>query len=640
MPESGPVSPSERNLTGLDFFLLWTGAAISLSEIWAGGLLLPLGFLGGLAAILLGHVIGNTPMALSGLIGSRHGVPAIVSTRGALGNRGSFLPAILNVIQLVGWTAVMLWVGGQAAARAANPEAPNPTFWMLAIGVITTLWAAGGHVLWKWMQRVVVLLLLALSVLMTAVVLREYGARPLMQIPATGDMPFMLGLDLVIAMPISWMPLVSDYSRYASHSRSGFWGTWWGYLLVSSWMYVAGLCTSLATKSATPESMILQALHSGGFLVPAVVIVLFSTITTTFLDIYSNAVSVRSMFPKWNERAVVFAGGAVGTALAVFFPASQYETFLLFIGSAFCPLFGVVLADYFLLKKGSYDAAELFQRGRYWYSRGVNPRAIAAWAIGFVAYHACATSGCPIGASIPSLLAGAALYGMLMRCRGLRGYAFPDCGPEPIGLYPVVDRAAWVEALLPMGVTTLQLRIKDLEGAALDDEIRRAVECARRFRARLFINDHWQLAIRHGAYGVHIGQEDLRTACLGAIAAAGLRLGVSTQSEDEVRRAVALNPSYIAVGAIYPTPSKVIDYTPIGVTEFRRLRTMFPQPAVVIGGVTLERAPELRAAGADGMAVISDVLRAKDMEGRVKEWLDFFKNAGSLPHGGVRGTSG
>jgi purine-cytosine permease-like protein len=123
----------ERNLKEWDFFLLWAGAAISLSEIWAGGLLVSFGLLAGLGIILLGHLLGNTPMALGGLIGSRHGVPSIVGTRGALGNRGSALPAVLNVVQLVGWTAVMLWIGGQAAAGLAGGAETRPG-WIVALG--------------------------------------------------------------------------------------------------------------------------------------------------------------------------------------------------------------------------------------------------------------------------------------------------------------------------------------------------------------------------------------------------------------------------------------------------------------------------------------------------------------------------
>ena len=147
MSMNAPVDGGERNLNERDFFLLWAGAAISLSEIWAGGLLVSFGLLAGLFIILLGHAVGNVPMAMGGLIGSRHGVPSIVGTRGALGNRGSVLPAILNVIQLVGWTAVMLWIGGQAAAGLAGGEGSG-RWWTVALGALTTLWALVGNRLW------------------------------------------------------------------------------------------------------------------------------------------------------------------------------------------------------------------------------------------------------------------------------------------------------------------------------------------------------------------------------------------------------------------------------------------------------------------------------------------------------------
>ena len=122
MSMNGAVESRERNLKEWDYFLLWAGAAISLSEIWAGGLLVSFGLLAGLGLILLGHLIGNTPLALGGLIGSRHGVPAIVGTRGALGNRGSILPAVLNVVQLVGWTAVMLWIVSSSGGSFSGPD--------------------------------------------------------------------------------------------------------------------------------------------------------------------------------------------------------------------------------------------------------------------------------------------------------------------------------------------------------------------------------------------------------------------------------------------------------------------------------------------------------------------------------------
>lgn len=409
MSMNGPVEGHERNLQEWDFFLLWAGAAISLSEIWAGGLLASFGLLAGLGLILAGHAIGNTPMALGGLIGSRHGVPAIVSTRGALGNRGAILPAIINVVQLVGWTAVMLWIGGRAASGLAGGVA-SARGWTIGLGALTTTWALAGHRAWRTLQKIGVVLLLLMSVVLTALALKTYGWGELRAAKSAPAMPYMLGLDLVIAMPISWMPLVSDYARYAQPPGSGLRGTWWGYFIVSSWMFAAGLIASLATGSDAPETMLMQLLGAHRLLWPAVAIVLLSTATTTFLDVYSNAVSAQSLFSKLGTRPAVAIGGVLGTLLALHMDATKYEAFLLFIGSAFCPLFGVVLADYFLLKRGRYAAEDLFRRGRYWYAAGVNVRAMAAWAAGFGLYRLCAKTNFAGGSSLPSLLAAALVY--------------------------------------------------------------------------------------------------------------------------------------------------------------------------------------------------------------------------------------
>lgn len=201
---------------------------------------------------------------------------------------------------------------------------------------------------------------------------------------------------------------------------------------------------------------------------------------------------------------------------------------------------------------------------------------------------------------------------------------FADCGDEPLGFYPIIDRAAWLEKLLPIGVRTVQLRIKDLTGTALDSEIQKAVAFARRFDARLFINDHWKIALQHKAYGVHLGQDDLPASDLRALSEAGIRLGVSVQSYAEAARAAGIRPSYTAIGAIFATASKDLNYKPMGVDEFTRLRKLIRGPVVAIGGITLEKATVLTAAGANGLAVISDVLSTADPPARARSWLEFW----------------
>ncbi|WP_374963109.1 bifunctional hydroxymethylpyrimidine kinase/phosphomethylpyrimidine kinase [Spongiibacter tropicus] len=193
--------------------------------------------------------------------------------------------------------------------------------------------------------------------------------------------------------------------------------------------------------------------------------------------------------------------------------------------------------------------------------------------------------------------------------------AFPACDGE-LGLYPVVDSSEWVERLLKSGVKTIQLRIKDPHQPNLDEEIQRAVALGREYQARVFINDYWPQAIAAGAYGVHLGQEDLDVADIQAIADAGLRLGVSTHSHYEVARAHALRPSYIAIGPVYPTTSKEMRFGPQGVNRLRHwVELLSPgYTLTAIGGINLKRADEVLATGVGSCAMITAITEADDPE--------------------------
>jgi hydroxymethylpyrimidine kinase/phosphomethylpyrimidine kinase/thiamine-phosphate diphosphorylase len=190
---------------------------------------------------------------------------------------------------------------------------------------------------------------------------------------------------------------------------------------------------------------------------------------------------------------------------------------------------------------------------------------------------------------------------------------FLDCGASPLGLYPVVDSYEWLQKLLPLGVPTIQLRIKNKTGSLLENEIKQAVTLAKQYPVKLFINDYWELAIKHGAYGVHLGQEDLNVADCQKIAAAGLRLGISTHSYYEVARAHALKPSYIACGPIYPTTSKIMAFLPQGLQQLRRWqRTLTSYPLVAIGGINEARFIDVLATNVSGIAMISAITEADD----------------------------
>ncbi|GAA4360209.1 thiamine phosphate synthase [Kangiella marina] len=207
-------------------------------------------------------------------------------------------------------------------------------------------------------------------------------------------------------------------------------------------------------------------------------------------------------------------------------------------------------------------------------------------------------------------------------------YDFPRCTEQgALGLYPVVDRADWLERLLPLGVTTIQLRVKDLQGQALEDEIKKAIQIAENFQARLFINDYWSLAIQHGAYGVHLGQEDLETADLTAIAKAGLRLGLSTHCYYEVARAHAIKPSYLACGPVYHTDSKDMPWIPHGIDNLMKWKNLLPDyPWVAIGGINLQRLPQVMNTGVSGIAMISAITHADEPEEVTRTMLELLKN--------------
>jgi len=194
--------------------------------------------------------------------------------------------------------------------------------------------------------------------------------------------------------------------------------------------------------------------------------------------------------------------------------------------------------------------------------------------------------------------------------------AFAPLEQQEMGLYPVVDSVAWLKRLLPLGVNTIQLRIKTAaDQQQLSAEIAAAIALAKQYQAQLFINDHWQQALQLGAYGVHLGQEDLVTADLNALQQAGIRLGVSTHGYAELLRAKALQPSYIALGHIFPTKTKQMPSQPQGVARLAQYVPLAaPYPTVAIGGINAERLTAVAATGVNSIAVVTAITEAADPE--------------------------
>ncbi|WP_407299827.1 thiamine phosphate synthase [Raoultella planticola] len=201
----------------------------------------------------------------------------------------------------------------------------------------------------------------------------------------------------------------------------------------------------------------------------------------------------------------------------------------------------------------------------------------------------------------------------------------PDFPPVPfrLGLYPVVDSVVWIERLLKAGVRTLQLRIKDKRDSDVEDDVIAAIALGRQYHARLFINDYWQLAIKHQAYGVHLGQEDLETTDLSAIRHAGLRLGVSTHDDMEIDVALAARPSYIALGHVFPTQTKQMPSAPQGLTQLaQHIQRLRDYPTVAIGGISLARAPAVLDTGVGSIAAVSAITQAADWQQATAQLLE------------------
>ncbi|MDD9336693.1 MAG: thiamine phosphate synthase [Wolbachia sp.] len=210
---------------------------------------------------------------------------------------------------------------------------------------------------------------------------------------------------------------------------------------------------------------------------------------------------------------------------------------------------------------------------------------------------------------------------------GINQPSFPQCDIEALAFYPIVDSNYWLEKLFAIGIKTIQLRIKDLQGKELEEEIKTGIKIAEKYKAKLFVNDYWKLAIQYNAYGIHLGQEDLVNADYKAIVQANIRLGISTHSYYELARAYALRPSYIACGPIFSTTSKKMPFAPQGIYNLQHWRKLLKCPLVAIGGISIDKLPSVLACGVDGVAVISAVLSSIDPEQTALEFLKACKQA-------------
>ncbi|PHS30609.1 MAG: thiamine phosphate synthase [Sulfurovum sp.] len=208
---------------------------------------------------------------------------------------------------------------------------------------------------------------------------------------------------------------------------------------------------------------------------------------------------------------------------------------------------------------------------------------------------------------------------------------FPKCDDTPLGIYPVVDRAYKLRPLYECGITTAQLRTKDaFSGQALEDEVIEAIKISEEFNARFFLNDFWELGIKHKAYGIHLGQEDIQKADVQAMMRAGIRLGISSHTPNEIVTALGLEPSYLAIGPIYEPISKKLVYDTVGTEDLKSWAKKVDYPIVAIGGITIENIKNVaQTKAASGIAMISDVLENGEIsKARTTALIEVFEKYG------------
>ncbi len=395
-----PVPQERREFSARDAFSLWFSLGIGLLVLQAGAFLVPGLSLGAaLAAIVVGSVLGALLLAAAGVVGTDTGLSAMGTLRLSLGARGAAVPAVLNAIQLTGWGAFEI-IAMRDSADALTKQAigfSSQTIWTLVFGLLATWLAIVGPVSFvrRFLRAFGLWLLLAGAGWLSWKLLADHDLAALLAKAGTGEMSFGAGVDLVVAMPLSWLPLIADYTRFGRTSGGMFRGSALGYVLANIWFM--GLGAAYALVAGGGDTLLLSALAASGGGIALLLIVIDET-DNTFADIHSAAVSTATLTPiRPGNLALMF--GALCTSIALFAPIAQYEGFLLLIGSVFAPLFGVLLTDHFIVRRRVGGEA-----GR------VNLPGLLAWAIGIAAYQALSRLAPDLGATLPSFVAAGVAY--------------------------------------------------------------------------------------------------------------------------------------------------------------------------------------------------------------------------------------
>ncbi len=376
-------SSTEKRTSVFENSLIWFGAAVSIAEILTGTYLAPLGFAQGLAAILLGHVIGCILLFLAGVIGGQTRRSSMETVKMSFGQKGSLLFSVLNVMQLVGWTAIMIYDGALAAGGMFDL---SHWLWCLLIGSLIVLWILVGITNLGRINTVVMGALFILTLFLSKIL---FAGDVLMVGSSDDSMSFGAAVELSVAMPLSWLPLISDYTREAEKPVKSAAASALVYGLVSCWMYVIGMGATIVTGEYDIAQIVIRAgLGAAGLL-----IIVLSTVTTTFLDAWSAGISAESISGKLKAhgKQIAILVTIVGTLAAITLPIYNITDFLYLIGSVFAPMIAIQIADFYILKRENRQAA--FD----WVSLGI-------WIFGFILYRILMGIDIPVGNTLPDMV--------------------------------------------------------------------------------------------------------------------------------------------------------------------------------------------------------------------------------------------
>lgn len=360
--------------------LIWFGAGLSIAEILTGTSFASLGFGKGILAIIIGHIIGCLMLFCAGIIGGKERKSAMDTVTMSFGADGSKFFAFLNVLQLVGWTSIMIYDGALAANGIFNT---GNWVWCLVIGALIILWVVIGITNLGKINTVAMAALFILTIIMCKVIFFSDTSG----VKVSGDsMSFGAAVELAVAMPLSWLPLISDYTREAKEPVKATLVSTIVYGIVSCWMYIIGMGAAIFTG----ESDVAQIMVKAGLGIVGLLIVVFSTVTTTFLDAYSAGISSETILSKLNGKYVTIAVTVIGTVAAILFPMDDITDFMYRIGSVFAPMIAIQIADYFILKADKS-------------SKKVDMINAIIWVIGFILYRYLMTVDIPVGNTLPDM---------------------------------------------------------------------------------------------------------------------------------------------------------------------------------------------------------------------------------------------